>query len=112
MPVIARDFTRSLPRAFRSPHCVGISINWIYCRRCTALLPFLRPLPWSHTLHARKLLAELWCPIRPAAIVFMTACAVLAAVIKQTLADIFPNRVRPIQPDRVRLLYLDHSETA
>jgi hypothetical protein len=49
--------------------------------------------------------------IRPTAILFMTACALLTAVIEQTLPDVFPNRVRATKPDRVRFPNLDHAQT-
>ena len=40
----------------------------------------------------------------------MTARPVLAAVVKQTLANIFPNRMRPVQFHSVEPLYLHSSE--
>jgi hypothetical protein len=49
--------------------------------------------------------------IGPAAILFMTTCALLAAVIEQTLGDIYPSRVRATKPDRVRLPNFDKPET-
>jgi hypothetical protein len=41
----------------------------------------------------------------------MTTCALLAAVIEQTLGDIYPSRVRATKPDRVRLPNFDKPET-
>jgi hypothetical protein len=41
----------------------------------------------------------------------MLACPILAPIVKQSLADIFPNGVRSIQQDRVRLLNF-HSSSA
>jgi hypothetical protein len=35
----------------------------------------------------------------------------LAAVIEQTLPDVFPNRVRATKPDRVRFPNLHHAQT-
>jgi hypothetical protein len=49
--------------------------------------------------------------VRPAAILFMTTCALLAAAVEQTLGDIFPNRVRATKLDRVRLPNFDQPET-
>jgi hypothetical protein len=36
----------------------------------------------------------------------------LAAAIEQRLADIFPHRMRPVEPDRIEALDLDAAKTA
>ena len=36
----------------------------------------------------------------------------LAAVVEQTLSDIFPDRMRSIEPDRIEALDLDAAKTA
>jgi hypothetical protein len=37
----------------------------------------------------------------------MATCPDLATVIEQALANILPDRVRPIELDRIKALYLD-----
>jgi hypothetical protein len=42
----------------------------------------------------------------------MASCPNLAAVIKQVLANIFPNDMRPIELDRIEALYFDTAEAS
>jgi hypothetical protein len=40
------------------------------------------------------------------------ACAVVAGLIEQSLPDILPDGVRPIEPDGIRLLNFDNAKAA
>ncbi|MDB5610200.1 MAG: hypothetical protein JWP25_7100 [Bradyrhizobium sp.] len=42
----------------------------------------------------------------------MTSCAYLAAIIKQSLANVFPNGMWAAEPYRVESLYLDTTRAA
>jgi len=46
-------------------------------------------------------------PTRPTAVLFVASCPDLAAVVEQPLTNVLPDRVRPIQFDRIEALYLD-----
>jgi hypothetical protein len=48
--------------------------------------------------------AHLRAPIAPASIFLVPACAIGAGLVKQSQPDIFPERLLPIEPDRVDLL--------
>jgi hypothetical protein len=51
-------------------------------------------------------------PIRPASIFLVPACAIGASLVEHPLPDILPDGVRPIEPDRIRLLNFDNTGAA
>jgi hypothetical protein len=51
-------------------------------------------------------------PIRPASILLQPARAVAASLVEQSLPDIFPDGMRSIKSDRIRLLYFDDPSAA
>jgi hypothetical protein len=46
-------------------------------------------------------------PVGPASVLLETACPDPAAVVEQTLTDLSPSRVRPIEPNGIEALDLD-----
>lgn len=51
-------------------------------------------------------------PVGPAAVFLVPAGAIGAGLIEQPLADVLPDRMRPIEPDRVHLLDFDGAQAA
>lgn len=49
---------------------------------------------------------------RPAAIFFVAACTMLACLLEQLAADVFPDGVLTEEPDSIRLLDFDDPFTA
>jgi hypothetical protein len=42
----------------------------------------------------------------------VAACAIAASLVEESLPDIFPDSMRPIKPDRIRLLHFDDAKAA
>ena len=49
-------------------------------------------------------------PIRPASIFLMTTSTIDAGLVEQSLPDIFPDGIWPIEPDHIRLLNFDDAK--
>ena len=83
----------------------------ICCWRCTAPLPFLRLRPWSHSVHGMKCSFSLNCAVQ-----FVNNHPLhngpsgAGSRPKQTLANIFPNRMWPLRFHSVEPLDLHGSE--
>src|SRR3954447_2552740 len=68
------------------------------------------PQRFESPLDARRMGCSSWphsFEHRPAAVFFVAPCPLHAGVVEQPLTDIFPNRVRTVEPSGIRLLDLD-----